>query len=105
MNMYNKRLMIVLVCMLLMVVSCGGDGGSSPTSVSSPINVSGVWSFVGQLTRNTCNLDAISPISGSISITQTGSIVETGRVELRVVTTGATWSFFYAGTVTGNNGY
>ncbi|PIE34275.1 hypothetical protein CSA56_07770 [candidate division KSB3 bacterium] len=100
MNLY--KVLPVFACLLLLIVSCGGGGSSSPTSASGPINVAGVWSFTGQLTNNACNLDAVSPISGDIDLTQSGAIVTTGRVDLSVER-GSSWFFHYAGTVTGNN--
>ncbi|PIE28669.1 hypothetical protein CSA57_12940 [candidate division KSB3 bacterium] len=101
MNMY--KVLPVFACLLLLIVSCGGGGSSSsPTSASGPIDAAGVWSFTGQLTKNTCELDALSPISGDITLTQSGAIVTTGRVDLSVER-GSSWFFYYAGTVTGNN--
>lgn len=101
-----KRFVSVGVLLLMIVAVCAGCDGSSNSSPTSPlsfINVAGPWYFAGQLTRNTCNFDAISPISGTITFNQSDAIVNTNRVALSVVRSGATWDFIYAGTVSGNN--
>jgi hypothetical protein len=43
---------------LLICSGCGG-GGSSPTTPTSSADISGVWSFSGQMTRDTCT--TVSP--------------------------------------------
>lgn len=96
---YLIRVVALLIIIVVSCVGCGGDGGTSPFTV---LDVAGVWNFVGQLTRNTCNLDAISPISGDITFNQSEAIVNTGRVNLSIER-GSTWFFYYAGTVTGSN--
>ncbi|MBD3306070.1 hypothetical protein GF339_06760 [candidate division KSB3 bacterium] len=105
--MYPQQWGVIGIALLLLVVVVGGgcsdDGSDSPTSpLAASTNVTGVWNFAGQLVRNSCELDALSPISGNISLNQSGLTVSTGRVDL-IVERGSSWYFYYAGTVTGNN--
>ena len=97
----TDRIIIFLACLLLFVVACSDDGdGGNPISPLSA-NVSGAWTFTGQLTRNECELNAYSSINGDIYITQSGSRVSTPRVDL-LVEYGESWFFYYAGTATGS---
>lgn len=100
-----KRFTYAAILLLMVVVACGGcdsDSSSNPTGPLTITNVAGPWSFSGQITRNTCNLDAYSTLSGTITFTQSGSSVSTGRVDLSIGRD-LNWWFYYAGTVTGNN--
>ena len=100
---FQPRMVIFLACMLLFGVSCNDDDsdGGNPISPLSTTNVSGAWTFTGQLTRNECELNAYSSINGDIYITQSGSRVSTPRVDL-LVEYGESWFFYYAGTTTGS---
>ena len=94
---FQPRMVIFLACVLLFGVSCNDDSGDSPTMPLVPANVSGVWTFSGQLTKNACDFDTASSISGDITIYQSGDNVSTGRIEFLDM------DFIYAGTVTGNS--
>ena len=95
----KKWLIIVLICVLGMVItSCGDDDDDGPTSPSGPINVAGLWNFVGQLTRNACNLNVPTSLVANITFIQNGATVSTPRVDFSFGP-----YFYYQGTVTGNN--
>ena len=100
---YSQPLLSVVLCLMLLgLVSCSDDDGDSIT-LSTPINAAGVWDFAGQLTKNTCELDVTSPISGGITFNQNGSIVNTSTIYLSLTRDDTTWNFRYAGTVTGKS--
>ncbi len=73
--------------------------GGSTTGPSGPINVEGLWRFVGQLVSDSCEFTA-GPFNGTFQFYQTGSTVTTSRIDLTI---GGTDMFFtYRGTVTGS---
>lgn len=99
----NKKLVqfvLGCLCLLGMMTACGGDdGGSSATSPSTPLNVTGTWGFSGQLSSNTCN--NTSPTQSrvaSIPLSQSGTSVTSSAV---IFESGI--YFIYQGSVTGNS--
>ncbi len=98
MKKFNNRLIVVLVLMLVGVMSC--KKSSSDPSGPSILDVEGIWSFVGQLTQDTCGF-GVNSLIASINFNQVGNNVSTGRVDF---TFGNFQPYFsYAGTLTGNN--
>lgn len=97
----KKLVQFVLVCLSLlgMLTACGGDdGGSSATSPSTPINVTGTWNFSGQLSSNTCNATPAQSYRLIVPLSQSGTAVESAPV---VFENGI--YFIYRGSVTGNS--
>ncbi len=100
MEKFKSRLVVVLALMLVGVVSCSSSSDPSGPSI---LDVAGIWNFVGQLTQNTCNLDAVSTLGGNMTFNQNGSAVSTGQISLGIINGGSAWSFIYSGTLTGSN--
>lgn len=93
------QLVLGCLCLLGMMTACGGDdGGSSATSPSTPINVTGTWNFSGQLSSNTCNTTPAQSAVLAIQLFQSGTTVTSSQV---VFETGA--YFTYRGSVAGNS--
>jgi type 1 fimbria pilin len=100
---FNKCLTLAVILTLGLLMSCSDDN-DSPTSPLGPVNVSGTWSFSGQLTKNTCEFDTGTSRTGKFTFTQTGSNVSTGRVDHSDLGEGGEGLYFYySGTVNGNS--
>lgn len=84
--------MVVLV-VTVGLTSCGKD---DPVRPNEPIDVNGLWNFVGEVTKNTCNFDPGSPHTSSLTFSQTGAVVSTPRVYFNFGP-----DFVYQGTVNG----
>ena len=98
MKSYKTWLTIFLVLILTILVSCGGDNGSSPTAPLGFINVAGNWSFSGQMTLNTCRFAWPASATMLISVAQDGQNLRGQITGGNIINQGS-----MAGTVTGNS--